>query len=981
MFEPASKSRVFGVPLGVDFPKALVDGLRRRMEGRPPHEMARVELFVNSRRMLNRVQSLFDDQPGFVPRLRLITDLAQMPLDSSTPSAVAPLRRQLELHQLILALLDQEPDLAPKSAAFDLADSVAKLMDEMHGEGVNPAALETLDVQDMSEHWARSLRFLSLINPFFDPSAGHAPDAETRQRMVVTMITEGWQKSPPDHPIIIAGSTGSRGTTALLMRAVAQLPQGALVLPGFDTDLPDHTWSALEDALSAEDHPQYRFAALLKQLNLPRSDVQNWTGLPPVAPERNKLISLALRPAPVTDQWQIEGRQFQNVTKATEGLTLIEAQRPRDEAQAIAALLRRSVEDRVSVALITPDRNLTRQVTAALDRWNIEPDDSAGRPLALSAPGRFLRQITLMMCEAPAADRLLTLLKHPLTNAGGDARGDHLRWTRDLELQVLRGSAAIPDRQVLLDWAQTFEEEPERAIWAEWVATICLAPPLEGELPLPDLLTHHLDLAREIARGPNGEGTGELWNRAAGQMCQEIVSNLAKNAQHGGDLSPLAYRDLFRSILSKGEVRDPNTPHPGVMFWGTLEARVQGADRVILAGLNDGIWPELPGPDPWLNRQMRMQVGLPLPERRVGLSAHDFQQAIATKEVILTRSVKDEDSETIPSRWLNRICNLMAGMSDDGAQALQEMRARGTQWLEFARQIDQPNETTPPEKRPSPSPPLSTRPRQLSATGVTKLIRDPFAIYADKVLHLRALDPLLRGSDALMRGTVLHDVFENYVSSLPDAPDPALEQDRLRQIADDILAEHVPNLATRILWKARIDRIAPWFVQQELSRGAFSSNLANETWGRARFDDPDFELVAKADRIDRHQDGSLLIYDYKTGAPPNEKQQKHFDKQLLLEAVIAQVGGFENIDAAPVSLVSYIGLTPQKEVQTVLVPADIETIRTELLGLIRAYNDAAQGYTSRRAMHMQRFAGDYDHLARYGEWDDSDTPVITEVGR
>ncbi|MCK0141387.1 double-strand break repair protein AddB [Aliiroseovarius sp. F20344] len=981
MFEPSAKSRVFHVPLGVDFPKALVRGLRERMTNSPPEDMAKIELYLNSRRMLNRVRSLFDDEPGFVPRLRLITDLAQLPLDSSIPTAVAPLRRQLELHQLILALLEQEPDLAPKSAAFDLADSVAKLMDEMHGEGVKPAALETLDVQDMSEHWARSLQFLSLINPFFDPDTGHAPDAETRQRLVVKKIIEGWEAKPPEHPILIAGSTGSRGTTSLLMQAVSKLPNGALALPGFDTDLPETTWSSLVDAHSAEDHPQYRFAALLKRLELSRNDVCAWTDTTPVAPERNMLISLALRPAPVTDQWQIEGRRLQDIDKATEDLTLVEAAKPRDEAQAIATILRRSIDDGISVALITPDRNLTRQVTAALDRWNIEPDDSAGRPLALSAPGRFLRQVSLMMCEAPAADRLLALLKHPLTNTGGEARGDHLRWTRDLELQVLRGSAAVPDRDALMEWAKRFEEEPERAVWADWVVNTCLREPIASELSLSDLLKHHHELATAIAKGPTGDGTGELWNRAAGQMCQEVVSNLAENAIYGGKLSPLAYRDLFRSILSKGEVRDPNTPHPGVMFWGTLEARVQGADRVILAGLNDGIWPELPGPDPWLNRQMRIQVGLSLPERRVGLSAHDFQQAIATKEVILTRSTRDEDSETIPSRWLNRICNLMAGISEEGQQALQNMRQRGRQWLDYAQRIDQPCVTILPENRPSPAPPLSTRPRQLSATGVTKLIRDPFAIYADKVLHLRALDPLMRGSDALMRGTVLHDVFERFVEDLPETPAPRDELERLRRVADNVLEEQVPNLATRILWKARIDRIAPWFIEQELLRKGWSRNLANETWGRVQFDDPDFTLVAKADRIDRHHEGSLLIYDYKTGTPPNAKQQKHFDKQLLLEAVIAQISGFENVEPSPVSAVSYIGLTPQKEVKTDLSSADITRVREELLGLISAYYSEDQGYTSRRAMHMHRFAGDYDHLARFGEWDDSDTPVVAEVGR
>ena len=310
MFKPSDKPRIFGTPPGVDFPQALVDGLLDRTASASPDALARVEVFVNTSRMQTRVRSLFDGKTRFLPRIRLITDLAHDPALHDVPLPVPPLRRRLELRQLIAALVEREPDLAPRAAAFDLADSLADLMDEMHSEGVHPRSLQTLDVGEMSEHWARSLKFMSLVEQYFDHETLDAPDVETRQRMVIEATLARWRDTPPDHPILIAGSTGSRGATALLMDAVATLPQGAVILPGFDNDMPARTWAELDDAMSAEDHPQYRFAKLLKRTGLTAAEVDEWTTAKPPVPDRNRLVSLALRPAPVTDQWQVEGKSF-----------------------------------------------------------------------------------------------------------------------------------------------------------------------------------------------------------------------------------------------------------------------------------------------------------------------------------------------------------------------------------------------------------------------------------------------------------------------------------------------------------------------------------------------------------------------------------------------------------------------------------------------------------------------------------------------
>ncbi|MGE4325502.1 MAG: hypothetical protein AB7E21_05250, partial [Pseudodonghicola sp.] len=76
MFDPGDTPRVFALPCGVDFPRALIDGLLQRMAGQPPEALARVELVVNTRRMARRIRDIFDAGPPLLlPRLSLLTDL------------------------------------------------------------------------------------------------------------------------------------------------------------------------------------------------------------------------------------------------------------------------------------------------------------------------------------------------------------------------------------------------------------------------------------------------------------------------------------------------------------------------------------------------------------------------------------------------------------------------------------------------------------------------------------------------------------------------------------------------------------------------------------------------------------------------------------------------------------------------------------------------------------------------------------------
>lgn len=977
LFEPQDSPRVFAVPNGVDFPRALAQGLIERSTSQPPEGLARVDLILNTARMMRRCRNLFEEGPALLlPRMRLLTDLAREANLQGLPPPLPPLRRRLELSQLIAKLLDAQPDLAARSSLYDLSDSLANLVDEMQSEGVSTEVIRNLDISDMSGHWARAQQFIGIVDQFIDLHSDTV-DVQARQRQMVENLIAKWQVEPPQHPVILAGSTGSRGTTHMLMEAIARLPQGAVVLPGYDFEQPAEVWTHLRDALTSEDHPQYRFAKLLSDLDMTPREVRRWSPDEPVSPARNRLVSLALRPAPVTHAWMSEGPKLTQLDKACADVTLIEAPNPRGEALAIALRLRQAAEEGKTAALISPDRMLTRLVSAALDRWGILPDDSAGLPLQLTPPGRFLRHVAELFCRPLTADALLTLLKHPLTHDGASAeagRGDHLRHTRDFELDLRRNGPPFPDAASFEAFGSTRDLTSG---WIDWLSRNFADQQMTAPLDLTDWVALLRGRAEAIAAGSQRLAAGEsgtLWDKKAGIEALKVFANLEAEATHGGEMSARDFADLLSAILSQGEVRDRDTPYGSIMIWGTLEARVQGADLVILGGLNEGSWPEAAKPDPWLNRQLRHQAGLLLPERRIGLSAHDFQQAVAAPEVWLTRAARSDEADTVASRWLNRLTNLLSGLPDQGGKAaLDAMRARGQEWLDWAEALEQPTEL-PSAPRPSPRPPVASRPRRLTITEIPRLIRDPYAIYAKHVLRLRPLNPLVQEPDALLRGTIVHEIFEDFIRDSLEDPN-RLTADHLIETARALLERDVPWPVARLLWLSRIQRLAGDFILAEQSRQSRATPLKLEAMGEARLEPLDFTIACRADRIDQDERGFLHLYDYKTGAPPSEAQQKKFEKQLLIEAAMAEEGAFKEIGPAEVARAAFIGLGSNlKDVPAPLSDQPPAKIWEELKQLIGAYFEQDQGYSSRRMVHRDDIAGDYDHLARFGEWDRSATP-------
>ncbi|MBV0891093.1 double-strand break repair protein AddB [Paracoccus sp. Z118] len=980
----AEFSGLYAVPPGADFASAFAGGLLARMADQPPEALARVTIYANSGRTLTALRAAFEVRgPLLLPRLRLLADLGA---EGAEKPLAAPLARRMQLARLIEAV---PPEARPGQSVPELAASLSDLMAEMQSEGLGADALDRIETGDHAIHWQRALAFLRIAAGFH--LSGPTVDREARQRRAAERLAAGWAagRNLPDGPVIVAGSTGSHGGTRLFMQAVAGLPNGAVVVPGFDFATPAAIWDRLDTAEPADDHPQARFAPLVRQFGMPRP----WADAPAPDPARERLISLALRPAPVTDQWVAEGPSLGDLLPATERLTLIEADQPADEADAIALLIRGAVERGEPVTLIASDRSLTRRVQAALDRWRLIPDDSAGQPLPLTAAGLFLRHVAALFGQPLTIDRLLVILKHPLTATGSTVipRNRHLLQTRELELELRRNGPAFPDGASLLKWGErnrrgTDAPDPDRLIWSGWVAAMLdrMAPLATDRAPRPleGRLADHRALAEALAAGPQGDAAAsELWAERPGELARAVMDHMAEHAPLGPAATARDYADLLTDQMQAQAVRQDVAAHSLIRFRGPREARTEAVGLVILAGLNEGAWPQALAPDPWLSRQMRAQAGLTLPERRIGLGAHDFQIGLSATQVILTRARRNAEAETVPSRWLNRLVNLIRGLSGDqhGPEALAAMLARGQVWLDLARQLRTPPEPVPPQPRPSPIPPPRSL-KDLSVTGVSRLIRDPYAIYADKILRLRALDPLRPEPDAAERGNVLHEIVRSFLSPLPSPLEsPEMLRERLLAATDKVLARDVPWPAMRLFWRARIARIADRLAADEHARLKDGTPAVMEERHSHEIAGLGFRLTAKPDRIDHLKDGTAHVYDYKSGSLPTDPQIRQFDKQLPLEAALVQRGALG--DKRDVSGMSYIRLGGEGETKARnCSPELIAETWDGFVALISAYLAGGKGFTARAAMQNRTDASDYDGISRYGEWTLADAGQPEKVG-
>ena len=991
---------LYTVPPDLPFVDALAGGL---LAGRAapfdrddPLALSRVTVLLPTRRACRALHAAFLRQaPGealLLPRILPLGDLDEDESgpggpgggidDGRLPAAISPLKRRLLLARLILRLGDTAGGAALAGAgtvdhASRLAEALAALLDELQITRLDPRALRTLAPEEYAVHWQEVLRFLSLITDHWPAILAEQGlmDPAARRNAVLARLAARWGAAPPADPVIVAGSTGSVPATADLLATVARLPQGCVVLPGLDKAADDATWAALGPT-----HPQYALKRLLARLEVPRHAVARWPDGGPASAgaargvgARSRLIAEAMRPAETIVAWRSLPPP---PPAALRDLHRIDCASPQEEAGVIAIVMRRALETPGrSAALVTADRALARRVGAELRRWRIEVDDSAGTALGDTAPGAYLRLTARLAAENAAPVPLLAALKHPLA-AGGMAPAAFRRAVRALERTLLRGPRPKPGIDGLR--AALGDRDGRDTGIGPWLDRLehGLAP-LAGVMRRPraalrDLLTAHVGFAEWFATSDTEGGTDRLWSGEAGEQAVRFVAELADAAPALPPLAPPArYPALLDALMGGRVVRRSFGRHPRLQIWGPLEARLQHADCMILGGLNEGVWPPETEGDPWMSRPMRAALGLPPPETRIGLSAHDFVQCCGAETVFLTRARRVEGTPMVPSRWLARLDALLDRLVAD-RNALRGLEPALLSWWSA---LDRPAGPPAPWPAPAPAPPVAARPRRLPVTRIETWIGDPYSIYARDILGLRPLDPIDADPGAAERGTIIHRILECFVRACPDSLPPDAESVLL-----ELGRTHFEDAGVRpgvlAFWWPRFRRIAAWFAATERERRPTTRPLAVEVAGALDLDTPagPFRLSAKADRIDGTEAGTIEIIDYKTGAvPPRKDVVSGRRPQLSLEAAIALAGGFQGIEAARVDTLAYWKLSGAETAgEITALGDDPAALAREALASLRAliarFDDPQTPYHAAPRPALAPRRNDYAHLARIKEW-------------
>ena len=995
---------VYNMPSGAPFLRSLAKGLVTRLGD----DLPRALVFLPTRRAVRAlgeafVQHAIENGNGvaLLPRMRPLADIdpEEPPFEpGELVGVVAPAmpaaQRRFDMAKIVARYHGRVSDLPLTPAgALSLADQLLSVMDDAAMDEVTLQGAETLEAMraKAAEHYQNAATLFEIVQTYWPQylSEQNLMEPMARRVALLNALTDHWTKTPPDYPVIIAGSTGTLNATARLMRCTARLKDSAIILPGIDRNLRGEVWDNV-----TEQHPQYSLKRLAKTIGINHGDIKDWPHLAEhknMAPRR-RVLSEALVPAESADDWPSRIATLRSESPsatfedAFDGLSLIEAQSDEEEALTIALILREVLEtEGATAALVTPDPALARRVKAKLRRWQVEVDYSQGEPLEETQLGAYLAGLLRLTLDPENPVDLAYIAKHPLTTFGRDSGALKADWEQ-LERDELRGPrkslAAMTDmfeangksdsKKLALKNIQHFAaraqalceiEKADAGRWAEKLAR----------------------LAEELTAPNDNEMPTQLWRGDAGEKAAQIVTSLMSYGSALGDLDRHDFTGLFSSLMRGKVVRPRYGMDPRLQILGPLEARMLEADVVVLGGLNESIWPASTSIEPFLSYGMRTELGLSLPEKRFGLQAHDFAELASNPKVILTRAARSDSGPTVASRWLWRLKTLAKGALSDNADAA---LAPPKPYLNWARNLDYIKaDKVESVKAPQPSPPIKARwpkpkGRELAVTRLTTLVRDPYAHYARTILGLSVLDDLDAPIGPLETGIAVHDSLEEFAKTHKDKIDASSEK-----LIADMFAEKLRALgiapevisAERVRLETMSRKFCTWC---EVTRLAGWEQAGIEVTGELKVNGPEGEFVftAKSDRIDQ-RGTSYQIVDYKTGNPPSSNiVRAGFDIQLPLQAAMLEKGGFEKIKSATkfgetedMVYLSLRGHTDEEPAHSIVkkdwtierfTDQAVETIEK----LVAYFDEADAVYHAQPRIQFSNDYGDYDHLSRRAEW-------------
>ena len=957
-------AKIYNINAGASFVDVLAEHFLKYYKNQP-EELANVLFLLPNRRACQSLSEAFVRlkglEPTILPQIVPIADIEEDEVfltgQSNILQDLSPEITKTERVFIFSKLISQKPELGfghlSLAQAYALAENLAALIDLSYNENLDFSRLSEIVPAEFAAHWQESLELLKIITEYWPQILRERNKADTvkRRNQLLEAELKLWQQSQTKQKIVVAGSTAAFPLQKQLVKTVLNLPNGEVWLYGLDSCLEDSGWAQID-----ENHPQFELKELLDYLQIDRGSIIN---LPQKTfSSRERLVSEIMRPAAASAEWR--SLSSNPLPKENfEGIHLLNCDDIRQEAQAIALLIRNTLEmPEKTAALATVDRNLARRVVSELKRWNIVADDSAGQPLSLTPIGVYLRQIINVLENDFSQVSLLSLLKHPFTSCGQNPAIFNQK-VRKLELS----------------WRKKEDLSPELAEFITGIKEI-FAPLCElyrqGGTDLQQFFTSHIKTAELLADTDIKTGDKIIWKNDAGAVASKFVSDFMQNCVILGKIKPHDYLAFLESMLIEQNVRVRYGMHPRVKILGPIEARLTQFDVTIIGEVNEGVWPKLPTADLWMSRPMKKDFGFPLPERNIGVAAADFAHLLNAKKVYLTRAERVDGTPTNKSRWWLRFETILAAnfgnQKEDKAKYEFLYDNKYSLWAKYLERATEQKRISAPEPRP----PLPLRPRKLSAVNFEMLMRDPYTIFAKYILKLYPLEEL--DEDVVYRdyGNIVHAVIEKFNNIYNTGAYPPDAEQQLLKLGEAEFAANNISLDIKAFWWPKFVKTAAWLVETEKNYRSEVKKVYNEVTGSLDFasDGGKFTITAKADRIDETIDGHLNVLDYKTGKARTLKEIiTGMAPQLPIEGLIAEKGGYAGIPAKKVSTLRYWRLGKEEiAANSEQSQKGLERTMSYLQTLIAYFDKETTPYYAKPNPHDAPDYSDYDHLSRFLEW-------------
>ncbi|MFZ4125780.1 MAG: PD-(D/E)XK nuclease family protein [Rickettsiales bacterium] len=755
----------------------------------------------------------------------LMLSLAQQPngLDklAQIPPAMNPWQHRMVLSELVARFEHNRTKVKPSfQHVLALTDALIAIQQNIvrEGQDISQIDLQSIRFSDTAKHWQIHADFLSILFmqwPLIEREMGLISQA-SREQLLLQALCDSWRNTAPEHPVWLVGSTGSMPIVRQLMQVIHALPEGHVVLPNLDT--------ALDESVTIG-HAQYYLQASLKAMGATNQDVQ-LLGSDIITPRQA--------------MWLVKAADAANIE-------IIACVHEAEEAGIISLIVREGLKQQdKTIAIITPNIALMHRIRLALMRYDIHVNTPQGSALAQSPAGQVWSSILCCLDDEVSILSLLELLHL----AGVDCGESASSWNGFLSAWRARCRGVQPT---------TLRSKRIERLSSDFSAAASLLPivremeRLQTEtLTLAQWLTSLTKLAEKLAPDPLAG------HDVIAQLCEQL-STASDNPRF--DISDIAA--LMQEAL-QAPLRKPDfSVHPRVLILSPMEARLQQFDRVILAGFNEGDWPQTYTPNPWLNLGQRQSLGMTPPEAQATLAEHDIHALGMAPELFITRSMKSEGSPTAPSRYLVKL---------ETQWEREGVKCSSRPWREWWAQL---HEAKPAPIAPvAPCPPAAARPKRVRVTSLRNLFSDPYAIYAEYVLGLRTLDPYDQTPDASTLGSLVHRLIEEMLRE-GKSPDES-----------DWLMRHIAHLESDArlyaLWLPRIRTILRFVQATHQNRACDDVEMEM----KHEVNLGPITLVGKIDRLEK-QGAKYSIHDYKTGDAPSKKEMGlGLEPQLIAYALM-----------------------------------------------------------------------------------------------